>query len=268
MTVALRALDWEPPRFLLRGLPITIDGGRVYTRDDLVELERVRQTDAILRRSPAPAGAQEAQDAPTSVEGHDPTPEAETAACEPPGALASGVGQRLHRDIAQRMAERNFEVEAHPLLPLAPPSDCPVLIRGVATRTEIDSMRTMVLPHALSWDELPPILLRHGEPCGECLSLEYSLSGTELIVVARIDLPEARRMPGLSINFVPEAYEFVDKGFWHFRVSNGRLIECSVTDRPCLRSARITARTPAIAMPGPYQRLADQVARMKMALAA
>jgi hypothetical protein len=258
VNAALRAFDGRPPPFILRHLPLVAGGGRAYTKDDILELQRQR------------AGAEAAQDGPSSLAGPLPASEPETAVCEPPVAFAPGVGARLHREIAQLMAERHVQVEAQPLLPLAPPSDGPVLIRGIASRTEIDEMRTMLTPFALTWDALPPILLRHGEVAGECLSLEYSSSGTELIVTARIDLEEARRMPALSINFLPEAYTFHDGAFWHFRVSKARLVECSVTDRPCLRSALIERRCPA---PPPvedvrYRALANNIARLKLAVAA
>jgi hypothetical protein len=98
----------------------------------------------------------------------------------------------------------------------------------------------------------------------------FFVGETELIVTARIDLEEARRMPALSVNFLPEVYEFVDGAFWHFRVSKARLVECSVTDRPCLRSALIQVRTaaPAPVADPRYRPLMVQMARLRLALAA
>jgi hypothetical protein len=268
MTAALRSLDWTPPRFLLKGMALVSNGGRAFTRDDWLELQRERFTSA----------GKPAQDGQGPVEGHLPAPEPETAVLEPPAAppapFAAGVGMRLSRELDRLLGARGRPLTPPPL-PRFPPSDGPMLIRGVASRTEIDSVMTMMVPNALFWDadNLPPLRHKHGEICGQILSLRYVNFGAELMLEARVDDVEAAREGGLSIAFTPSEFEVVDRGGrnWHARVVKARLDECSLTDRPCLASARITARTPAIALEFSdrrYQALADQVSRMKLIFAA
>jgi hypothetical protein len=146
-----------------------------------------------------------------------------------------------------------------------------VLIRGVASRVEIDCMATMLTPNALFWSGAVPLRLRHGaSDVGEILSLRYSFLGDELTIEARVDDPEAARMPCLSVAFTPDIYEFVDGPVPFFRVSRARLDECSLTDRPALRSAKILARCPA----GPriedpyYRAIANKMAQIRLTLMA
>ena len=171
------------------------------------------------------------------------------------------------------MAERGVAMPAHAPLPLAPPVDGPVLVKAIATRTEIDEAWTILAPKALFWEGLPPLLLRHeGAPVGEILNLKYSPFGDELVIECRVDDLEAARMPAISVAFTPVAFDLVDRGRaqFHFRVTRARLDECSLTDQPALRSALVTARCPA----GPkiedprYREVANQIARLRLAMAA
>jgi hypothetical protein len=249
---------------------------RAFTRDELLELRRERANE------PKPKLAFPHLGKGAEVQTLHPKPEVSVAVAAPieeieilnqeiaPSLCAPGVGAEFNAAVARTMQERGFLAPALPLLPLAPPCLTPVLIRGPCTRVEIDEMRTLVAHNAIVWDALPPILLRHGEPCGECLSLEYSPMGDTLTLTARIDLEEARRMPALSVNVVPLAYAFVDGPYWHWRITKARLVEISVTDKPCLRSALITARTAAAApIEDPrYRAIQNQLARLKLALAA
>ena len=111
------------------------------------------------------------------------------------------------------MRERGVDVGLFSPLPMAPPADGPVLVRGACTRVEIDAEQTLLMPNALTWDQLPPLRLKHGpEAVGEIIALEYVRLGAELQVTARVDDAEAARMPAFSICFTPEAYELVDRG--------------------------------------------------------
>jgi hypothetical protein len=242
---ALRAFDGPPPRFLLHGLHLTSSHPecRVYAY-----------------------GAREAG-------GPDPALEPETAVCEPPGAFASGVGAQLTRDLRALFRDRGIVGPCFNALPHAEPTSTPVLVRGVATRVEIDIEHTMLMPNALHWDELPPLRLRHGsEPVGEILALEYSSLGDELRIECRVDDVEAARMPSFSVCFTPEAYELVDRGGrnFHFRVIRARLDEISLTENPALRSALVERRCPA----SPpledvrYRAVMNQMARLRLAIAA
>jgi hypothetical protein len=251
---------WRPPRFFYtKGLRLTSDGapGCVgFNRDQLLALR----------------AAYEAQEAQNALEPETAVLEPQAA---PPPPFAAGVGMRLSRELDRLLSERGRPLTPPPL-PRFPPSDGPMLIRGVASRTEIDSVMTMMAPNALFWDadNLPPLRHKHGEMiCGQLLSLRYVDFDAVLMLEARVGDVEAAREAGLSIAFTPSEFEIVDRGGrnWHARVVKARLDECSLTDRPCLSSARITARTPAIALDVSdrrYQALADQVSRMKLALAA
>ena len=125
-------------------------------------------------------------------------------------------------------------------------------------------------PNALYWDpdQLPPLRLKHGEVCGEILSLAYTFMGDELEIAARIDHPEAARMPAFSVAFTPCAYEVQAL---HVRVLSARLDEVSLTDKPCLSTALVTRRCPTSAVgeaPAAYRALAAQFDRMRLLLAA
>lgn len=135
-----------------------------------------------------------------------------------------GVGQKMHRDLERLMRDRGLEPDGRPPLPLAPPCTGPQLVKGIASRVAIDSAITMVTPNALYWDpdQLPPLRLKHGEVCGEILSLAYTFMGDELEIAARIDHPEAARMPAFSVAFTPCAYEVQAL---HVRVLSARLDE-------------------------------------------
>ena len=77
---------WIPPdRWkVAKGMMLTSDGGRAYTRDDLIELQRAQRPQA-------------AQDAPSSLAGPLSAAEPKPPAPEPP--CAPGVGARLTREV-------------------------------------------------------------------------------------------------------------------------------------------------------------------------
>jgi hypothetical protein len=250
---------WVPPRRWQydRGMFLTSDGGRAFTRDDLLELQRAQRP-------------QSRQEAPLPPAGPPMPPKAETAVPEAPEPYAPGVGARLGLEAKRMMRERGVMVEAFGPLPLAPPSDGPVLVRGVASRVEIDDECMMLMPFALEWDSarLPPLRLRHGtEVVGDIIALEYSRLGDELRIDARVDDPEAARAPAFSIAFTPAEYELVDRGgrTFHFRVTRARLDECSLTTIPALRSALVEVRAPASpnTFTDPrYRAIQNQIARL------
>jgi hypothetical protein len=265
VTPALRqAFDGRVPKFMLRGMPLVADGGRAFTREDWLELQRER----------FPSTGKPAQDGQSPPEGHHLAPEPETAVREAPVAFAPGVGMRLHHELKALVCERQACLERWPdALPLAAPVEGAVLAKGVCTRAQIDLEHTLLMPNALHWESLPPLRLRHGsEPVGEILALEYSAAGDELRIECRIDDCEAARMPAFSVCFTPETYELIDRGGrnFFFKVTRARLDEVSLTPDPALRSALVTARTPVtLVVSDPrYQKLADQMARLRLALAA
>jgi hypothetical protein len=192
-----------------------------------------------------------------------------------PSPCAPGVGMRLSREIKQLICDRRAFLDASPsLLPLAAGVEGPMLLKGVASRVEIDIEHTLLMSNALHWDELPPLRLRHGsEPVGEIIALEYSRLGDELRVECRVDDLEAARMPAFSICFTPETYELIDRGGknFFFKVTRARLDEVSLTENPALRSALVERRCPTspndFADPR-YRKLANGVARLRLALAA
>lgn len=212
--------EWAPPGRLPRSLcrrGAYLEGlvvGPVYTREDILELRR-RQAEAAAHSPSDGRPAERPMEPPA-----------------PPSAPSfAGVGQRLNRELQTLMRERGVVVEDFAPLPLAAPADGPVLVRGVATRVEIDAEMTLMAPNALVWDpaRLPPLRLKHGEVAGEILSLAYNALGSELRVEARVDHELGRRCPAFSIAFTPETYELVDRGgaFFHFRVLRARLDEVS-----------------------------------------
>jgi hypothetical protein len=259
---------WVPPRRWQydRGMFLTSDGGRAFTRDDLIELQRVQRP----------------QEAPSSLECPSGVPEPETAVSEAPSPAATaeaepyvpGVGMRLSREVKALILGRNVPLRDWPAMSLAPSSSGPQLLKGVASETAIDLEHTMLMPNALRWKEPPPLRLRHGDASvGEIIDLKYVGLGSTLQVTCRVDDPEAARMPAFSIGFTPERYELVDRGgpHFHFRVDAARLIEISLVERPCLRSAIVTSRcsvSPNTFTDPTYRALQNQIALLKLNLLA
>jgi hypothetical protein len=203
-------------------------------------------------------------------------PEAETPVPEAPEPepYVPGVGMRLTREVKALILERNVPLRDWPAMSLAPSSSGPQLLRGVASETAIDLEHTMLMPNALRWKDLPPLRLRHGDvSVGEIIDLKYAGLGSTLSITCRVDDPEAARMPAFSIGFTPERYELVDRGgsSFHFRVDKARLIEISLTERPCLRSALVQARCsaePNTFSDPTYRAIMNQVALLKLNLLA
>jgi hypothetical protein len=252
---------WKPPeRWKVdRGMFLISNGGRAYTRDDLIELQRAQR----------PQAAQDAQVEPAVS---DVRHEIETAAPEAP--YVPGVGARLTREVKALILGRNVPLHDWPAMPLAPPASGPMLLRGKASETAIDLEHTMLTPHALRWNDLPPLRLRHGDAAvGEIIDLKYVGLGSTLQITCRADDPEAARMPAFSIGFTPLSYELVDRGgsSFHFRVDKARLIEISLTERPCLRSALVQTRCsaePNTFTDPTWRALQNQIQRLRLTLLA
>jgi hypothetical protein len=214
------------------------------------------------------------QEAPEASGGHIPAPGTISPVLKPESPSYTGCGARLKRELAQLMLDRGVQPEQHRPLPLCPPSTTPILIKGIATRIEIDGSCTMMMPGALVWDpnDLPRLLYKHhpDQIAGEITRLGYV--GGELMIEARVEHAEAKRMPAFSVGLTPHDFEIVDHGgrFFHVRLTKGLLTEVSLTDLPALRSARVTARAPiAIVSKNPtYRSIGLEMARIRMALAA
>ncbi len=285
LSAALRTFEGPPPAFLVKGLRMTATGGPVVIarleqeRAGIQHAQDMALTSAGLS-GPTAGGVQcvqEPQEAQNPMAGPPilPEPVSPVLALSPPQPaaipelLAPGVGARLHAESKTLARARGVPIPS--LAPLAlEPAGGPMLLRGVATRTEIDETRTMLLPNALHWNALPPLRLKHGEICGEILSLEYHQLGSELIIECRADA-EAAPMPAFSVAFTPEAWKLVDHGGqnFYFAVTKARLDEVSLTDIPALRSALVQVRTEAPpALDSRYQALAGQLARLRLTLAA
>jgi hypothetical protein len=250
---------WRPPERwkYAPGMTLTSAGGPVI----VAKLEQERVQKAQEARFP-PAGPSLAAKLETSV------PEA------PPEPYVPGVGMRLSREVKALILGRNVPLRDWPAFPLAPSSSGQQLLRGVASETAIDLEHTMLLPNALRWKELPPLRLRHGDVAvGEIIDLKYVGLGSTLQVTCRVDDPEAARMPAFSIGFTPTRYELVDRGgpHFHFRVDAARLIEISLTERPCLRSALVQTRCsvePNAFADSTWRALQNQIALLKLNLLA
>ena len=149
-----------------------------------------------------------------------------------------------------RLAARHG-VAAQPVsIPLAPPSDRPVIVEGVAaSATTVDLSRMLFREFAFplpvfSWEKRPPLLYRHGEPAGEIEALEYDRDGS-LRVRARVDHVEARRCNAFSVCATVHDYELrnEDSADYYALIKQAEIVEISLTDQPACPAALVDFRS-------------------------
>ena len=157
----------------------------------------------------------------------------------------------MEAQIARLQAHHRVPLPQPAALPLAEPTDCPLIVAGLASTFDFDSARCAIAPYALSWpsDPLPPLLYRHDpkQIAGRIMELGFDDRG-RLRIRAYVDHQEAKRAPAFSIGFTVQAYEIVNPdspSSFHSLVRKGVVTECSLTPEPCNRHALVQSRTRA-----------------------
>lgn len=162
--------------------------------------------------------------------------------------MGAGLAMKMRLELGY-YARRHGVPSANPInLPMAPPSERPIIITGIAASDRVDNERMAFRPFSLTylpW-RLPPLLFRHREPAGTILKLAYDKFG-RLIIDARVDHEEARRCNGLSVAATIEAYELRDHddpNKFHAAITRADITEISLTPSPANPDCVVTMRGP------------------------
>jgi hypothetical protein len=148
------------------------------------------------------------------------------------------------------------------MVPLAPPSDQPMILEGLAAAAETDLERVQFRPWAFTWDRtLPPLYLKHdeGHPVGTIQSLSQDRRG--LHIRATVTDPHARRFAAWSIGANVLEYEIRNEGTPDFfaLVRRAELTEVSLTDIPANPKALVQRRYPVPATNTFFELMAKRV---------
>ena len=234
---------WRPPAFLLKGMRLTSDGGRVYTKDYLLALRASQMAQdgqeasggSLRARKASPGGpsaavaasdvqirkvcvfaaeraAALAELAQISARNAEAAAEIERLAGKLEDAR-NGVGSgglAMTMSLRKLMARHNVQAERLPPLPLAEPVDAPsVRIRGIAATSDIDLDRTRFLRDC--WPKLDPgqikLVVGHdlSREVGTINEINVDLMG-RVTIVATVTDKDAARLPGLSISAMVAKY--------------------------------------------------------------
>lgn len=150
------------------------------------------------------------------------------------------------------------------LLPIC--DDDRVILSGYASTFDVDAERMRFAPNALRWFSwaMPPLLLRHRPGAiGTVDRLEFSSCGLRCSVSTDHEL--GKLMPAFSIGATIQAYVLRDADTPQFYadVLVATLDEVSLTDRPCLASALVNQRMPALPYLPSHAALVEKLARVR-----
>jgi Caudovirus prohead serine protease len=131
-------------------------------------------------------------------------------------------------------------------VPLAGPTDGPMVLSGFASTTDVDLTRMRFAPRAFPLAGEPvPLLWKHNphEIAGTVDSLSYDAHGN-LKVVATVDHPLVRRAGAFSVGARVLDYEIRDAGTpdFHALVTRAEITEISCTDIPANLAAPVQCR--------------------------
>jgi hypothetical protein len=293
MTVALRAFEGTPPRFLLRGLRLTSDGGRVYTKDHLLALKAANLAQdggqVPLAGPPIPSEAEKpALEAPSpALAAADPEREAafaELARILVLNAEAAAENERLAKVLADARGARGLALAAQlkrlrqrhnihanpPPLPLGPPVGTRVLrIRAIAATADTDLERSRFLPTC--WPKLDPtkirLLISHDPDrvAGAVDAIEVDALGC-VFVICTLTSRTAMRMPAMSISARIGGFTIRDPDLPSFVGEISAVTdvnEISLTPNPFNRRCVVLERWEPSAADLRHQEMLDRIQRMR-----
>jgi hypothetical protein len=119
--------------------------------------------------------------------------------------MVHGQALRMRYQLAQLRRQHQVTPAAH-VIPLAPASDCPMIVEGIAAHTDTDLDRCKFRAYAftlLPWAKPPPLYCQHNtdRTVGTIDHLSYNSKGN-LCIRATVTDPHAARMGGLSVALV------------------------------------------------------------------
>lgn len=179
--------------------------------------------------------------------------------------VITGLALRMRLELAELTRKHGLSAVAARHLPLAPVSDRPQVLEGLASTVDVDAdrMRFRAYAFPLSVVSRPPLLFRHDptQPAGSVDDLHYDDHG-QLVVRTTVVHPIARRCNAFSVCATIRAYELrdVDGPSFHALVTSAEVVEISMTDRPANPQALVARRYPTSAAAEFYSLIAQRVA--------
>jgi hypothetical protein len=166
--------------------------------------------------------------------------------------MSVGLAMQMRFRLA-RLADHHGVTPVLPSqLALAPPSDRPVIVEGIAAHAgSIDSDRQMFRRYSLALPRsLPPLLYRHDpkQPAGHIDELSHDSDGN-LHIRATVTHEMAKRCPAFSVAAKITAYELRDENTQNFHalITAAEIVEISLTPTPANPNAGVAHRYPQFA---------------------
>jgi hypothetical protein len=183
--------------------------------------------------------------------------------------VTAALAMRLK--LRRLMREHQVLSEPH-VVPLAEPSDGPLVLEGVAAATGcIDLDRCALRPFAFGFplwfrrDLLPPLLYRHDpeQVAGRIENLSYDDHGA-LLIRATVTHAIAKRCGAFSIGAKVLAYELrdADSDRFYAIISSAELMEVSLTSTPAQPEALVKHRYRVSPAAEFYSLAGERVARL------
>jgi hypothetical protein len=159
----------------------------------------------------------------------------------------TGNALKLRTELAALMRRHNIVQQPHSI-PLAAPTQCPMVLTGFASTGDLDFDRCRFASFAfgLLHKSKTRLLYAHDELAGEVEELSYDPYG-RLLIKCRVDHAQARRCNGFSVGGRIRAYKLVDtdKPSFHAVIEDCELAEVSLVENPSNRFALVRSRFPA-----------------------
>ena len=163
--------------------------------------------------------------------------------------MTSGLALQMQYRLG-RLADRHGVAPALPSqLALAPPSDRPVIVTGIAAHVgSIDGDRMMFRAFSLAPPlrrPLPPLLYRHdpSQIAGRIEELTRDADGN-LRIRATVDHEQGKRAPAFSVAATIHAYEIcnADSPNFYALITSAEIVEISLTPSPANSNALVLHR--------------------------
>jgi hypothetical protein len=161
--------------------------------------------------------------------------------------VITGKALRMRLELSRLAVRHQISAPSPVVVPLASPSDEPIVLAGFACTSHIDLERTRFSKHGLGWLpwRLPPLLYRHDSTtiAGTIDELAYTDDGA-LWIRCVVTNDAAKRCNAFSVAATIHDYELVDVDSPNFYavVRNGWLDEISLTSMPANPNALVHSR--------------------------
>jgi phage head maturation protease len=162
--------------------------------------------------------------------------------------MTTGAGLAMKVKLRELMNQHQVRIEPR-VLPLAPATGCPMILKGYAATVDVDAERTRFAPHAFGLLRASQVklLYRHDptQIAGEVQDLCYDARGN-LCIVAKVTHERAQRCGGFSIGGRVRSFKLHNANSKDFFavVDDLALEEISLTETPANMNAVVQSRFP------------------------